>query len=112
MVLKTRSTLFEMLSKFYQKIKLSINRFLNPDNSTKLGACYGVLHGRYVGELFVFIEEDDNVMHFLSIPNMKNREVPVDKYKYGLKSGVIEFVEMLPRNERIVCKEQYKANKK
>lgn len=76
----------------------------------KLGSCYGVLHGHYVGELFVFIEEREDTLCFLSIPNMKNREVPRLKYNYAIKNNVIEYVEMLPRNERKVCKAQYQAN--
>lgn len=99
-----------MLSKFYQKIRLYIKRLFKKNDNIKIGACYGVLHGHYVGELFVFVEQKDNVLRFLSIPSMKNREVPEEKYQYGIKNGVIEFVEMLPRNERKVCRAQFYSN--
>ena len=92
-------------------LKLLKKLFSKDKEKLKPGACYGVLHGKYVGELFVFVESTDDVLHFLSVPNMKNREVPIEKYKYGIKNGVLEFVEMLPRNERKVCVAQYHANK-
>lgn len=86
------------------------NIFKPHPGKLKFGACYGVLHGQFVGELFVFIEEVDDILYFLSIPNMKTREVPREKYDYAVKNGVIEYIERLPRSERSVCKLQYKSN--
>ncbi len=85
--------------------------FKKNNEHLQFGSTFGVLHGQFVGELFVYIEEQDNVLYFLSVPNMKTREVPREKYEYGLKSGVIEYVERLPRNERMVCKAQFQKNK-
>jgi DNA-directed RNA polymerase specialized sigma subunit len=71
-----------------------------------------VLHGQFVGELFVFMEEKDDAFCFLSIPNMKIREVPKDKYDYAIQNHVLEYVERLPKNERSVCQLQYESNMK
>ena len=86
------------------------NIFKPDDGKIKPGSCYGVLHGQFVGELFVFIEEEKDTLCFLSIPNMKNRDVPRDKFDYAMKNGVLEYIENLPRNERSVCILQYKSN--
>lgn len=87
------------------------NIFKKSDGKLIFGATYGVLHGQFVGELFVYIESTEKSLHFLSIPNMKTREVPKDKYEYAIQNRVIEYVERLPRNERNMCKAQYIANK-
>lgn len=75
------------------------------------GSCYGVLTGKYVGEMFVYIDDDESNMQFLSIPTMKNRVVPIDKYKYAISNGVLDYIERLPKNERRVCKIQFETNK-
>ena len=93
-------------------LKILKKLFEKKTEKLKYGACYGVLHGRYVGELFVYIESKGNILYFLSIPNMKNREVPLEKYKYGIKNNVLEYVQMLPRNEKKVCRAQFYANQK
>lgn len=93
-----------------QFFKRLFNLKTNKKHKAVLGSCYGVLTGKYVGELFVYIEELDDVMHFLSIPNMKNRSVPLEKYEYGINNRVLEYIERLPRNERRVCKMQFEIN--
>ena len=85
--------------------------FKKNNSKLKFGSAFGVLHGQFTGELFVYIESTETTLHFLSIPNMKTREVPKDKYEYAIKNRVIEYIERLPRNERKVCKAQYIANK-
>lgn len=88
-----------------------LKSIFKPNNDKiKFGACYGVLHGQFVGELFIFMEEVNDVFCFLSIPNMKTREVPREKYDYAIQNGVLEYVERLPKNERTLCKLQYKSN--
>lgn len=80
------------------------------DKSATLGAAYAVTTGTYVGEIFVYIDKDDDNMFFLSIPKMLNREVPIEKFKYAIKENVVEYLQIIPKNERVVCKAQYEAN--
>jgi hypothetical protein len=54
----------------------------------------------------------NDTLMFLSIPKMLIREVPMEKYKYGISNNILEFIERLPRNERKICKLQYIKNKK
>jgi len=86
--------------------------FNRGDDREVLGSAYAVTTGTYVGEVFIYIRRDDTNIHFLSIPKLLNREVPVEKFEYATKNNVIEFVERIPRNERDVCKSQYEANEK
>jgi hypothetical protein len=88
-----------------------LKSIFRPNNDKiKFGSCFGVLHGQFVGELFVFMEEVNDVLYFLSIPNMKTREVPREKYDYAIQNNVLEYVEILPKSERTLCKLQYKSN--
>lgn len=86
------------------------NFFNREDDQLSLGSAYAVTTGTFVGEIFVYIKQDTKHIHFLSIPKMLNREVPLDKFEYATKNKVIEFVEKLPKNERIMCEKQYEAN--
>lgn len=78
----------------------------------KTGASFGVLAGTYLGEIFVYIRKDDDVMHFLSIPKMCNRSIPVDKFNYAVDNRVIEYIERIPWNERHMCCSQFDKNRK
>ena len=94
--------MFKWLSKWFQR---------DPKNP-KQGDVYAVLRGRYVGELFVYVGVNDDKYHFMSIPVMENRKVPIVKFDLGLESGIIEFVERLKRNERLMCIAQFDNNEK
>lgn len=78
----------------------------------KTGSSFGVLAGTYLGEIFVFIRREKDVMHFLSIPKMHNRSIPVEKFNYAITERVIEYIERIPRNERIICELQFDQNRK
>ena len=88
------------------------NLFIKSDVREVPGSAYAVTTGTYVGEVFIYIRGDEKNIHFLSIPKMLNREVPVDKFKYATDINVIEFIERIPRNERVMCNLQYEANEK
>tara|TARA_R110000787_G_scaffold236694_1_gene343216 strand:+ start:223 stop:384 length:162 start_codon:yes stop_codon:yes gene_type:complete len=46
---------------------------------------------------------------FLTVPNNQKIEVPIEDFKDGMKSGLVDFVEVLPRNVYKVIKAQYAA---
>lgn len=62
------------------------------------GSSYGILRGDYYGEIFVFIEERDSVLYFITIPKMEIRKVDIAKFDFGLKNGVIEFNNIIPKD--------------
>lgn len=71
---------------------------------------YAITKGTYIGELFVYMEKIKNDYMFLSLPEMKVRNVPQDKFDLGLKIGIIDTVERLPRRIYSVCRKQYLKN--
>lgn len=77
----------------------------------KSGSSFGVIAGTYLGEIFVFIKREEDIMHFLSIPKMKNRSIPIEKFDYAISERVIEFIERLPWRERYMCKIQFNKNR-
>ena len=93
------------------KLLAYIKKLLTRDSDeVALGNAYAVTTGTFVGEIFIYIKQDDEHMHFLSIPKMLNREVPIEKFDYAIKTKVIEYIEKIPRNERSMCRIQYEAN--
>ena len=95
------------------KAILRFLRFKRKKKQTKsitFGDSYAVTTGTYVGEIFIYIKTVNKAHCFLSIPKMLNREVPEDKFKYAKDNKVIEFLECVPKNERILCKLQYEYN--
>jgi len=76
----------------------------------RLGMSYGVTAGTYLGEIFVYIKRDRDVIHFLSIPKMYNRSIPVEKFKYAIDNRVVEYIERIPWSERRMCLAQFEKN--
>lgn len=72
---------------------------------------YAITGGKYLGELFVFIEKTKDNFSFLSLPDMKIREVPHDKFDFGIDNKIIDIVEKLPSKVYDVCVKQYGKNK-
>jgi hypothetical protein len=76
----------------------------------KDGDVYAVQTGDYVGELWIYMESDEENHYFLA-PNKINRQIPKEKFDFGKEHGIIEFVETTPNNIFKVLKEQYKQNR-
>lgn len=74
------------------------------------GYIYAVTSGKYLGELLVYIERVDNTVSFLTLPDMKNRNIPASNFEFGVKESIVDVVEKLPKNVYNVCKKQYKKN--
>jgi len=72
---------------------------------------YAITGGKYLGELFVLMEELNDSFLFLSLPDMKIREVPKDKFEFGLTEKIIDIVKKIPNDIYNVCKAQYIKNK-
>jgi hypothetical protein len=63
-----------------------------------LGSCYAVLHGDYVGEIFVFFKQIEKNLIFVSLPKMILREVDVVKFDIGLKDKILDSFNILPED--------------
>jgi phosphomevalonate kinase len=71
---------------------------------------YAITGGVYLGELFVFMKQTDSEYSFLSLPDMKIRSVPFEKFDFGLKEKIIDIVQKLPKNVYDTCLKQYNKN--
>jgi len=72
---------------------------------------FAVTTGDYIGEFFVYTEEQNEVYMFLSLPKMHIREVPKKVFESSIKSKILTLVEQLPFDIYTVCIEQYKKTK-
>ena len=71
---------------------------------------FAIKRGIYAGEIMIFIEKTKDIYGFLSIPVMKNRYIPIDKFESGWKYGIIEFVEIIPSDIHKTVSLQFKKN--
>lgn len=89
-----------------------VGKIFKRELDPKTNVPYAVQSGHYVGEMFVYIEKDDKNFYFISIPKNINREVPKDKFFFGIENKILEEVEKLPNNIYSLLKSQYFHNKK
>lgn len=88
------------------KVKAIINR-----PHPKPRYIYAVTAGVFLGELLVYIETIQDDYHFLSLPTMTIRTIPINKFESGYRDNIVEVVEKLPPAVYKVCKKQYSKNK-
>ena len=72
---------------------------------------YAVTAGKFLGELLVYAEQESTNFIFLSLPTMKVRHIPIEKFEAGLNDKIVEAVEKLPEYVHRTCMQQYKKNK-
>lgn len=88
-----------------------VGKIFKREPEPKKSIPYAVQNGHYVGEMFVYMEKDDKNFYFISIPKNLNREVPKDKFFFGVENKILEEVEKLPNNIYSILKAQYSYNK-
>lgn len=74
------------------------------------GVAYAVVTGTYCGEMLIFIGELQNDFTFLSVPKNINRNIPKNKFDIGLKHGIVEVVEQVPKEIYEIVKAQFIQN--
>ena len=73
---------------------------------------YAVQTGDYAGEMLIYIEDTNESHCFLSIPNMVNRVISFNKFKFAIDNNIVEKVnEELPKQVYSLCIAQYKQNR-
>jgi hypothetical protein len=76
----------------------------------KKGSLYAVLYGTHKGKFLIFIKKNKNNYCFLMTPDMINIDVPIEEFDKGVECGILDFVEIIPKDvENIVCK-QFREN--
>jgi len=74
---------------------------------------YAVTTGSFVGEMLIFIKQENNNYYFLSIPKMENREIPIDKFELGLSAHILDVVkDKMSKEIYAVCVKQFDKNLK
>jgi len=72
------------------------NLFSKTKNHIEKGSTYGVLKGDYKGEIFVFFQQKDHTLHFVTLPKMELRKVDIGKFDIGIKEKILDFINILP----------------
>ncbi len=80
-------------------------------NWMREGNSYGCGAGDHVGSILIFIEKTSDSYGFLKIPTMENIWVPKDKFDFGVKQCIIEYIERVPKYVRKTSKSQFYQNK-
>ena len=70
---------------------------------------YAIKNGDYAGHFCAFIRSTKEKHIFLTVPNNQKIEVPIKDFTDGMKTGLVDFVEVLPSNVYKVIKAQYDA---
>lgn len=78
----------------------------------KKGYIYAVGTGTYVGEMFVFVEENEDSYNFISIPKNENRCVPKEKFEIGIKYKILEDIGIMDCDVFNLLEKQFVFNKK
>jgi hypothetical protein len=78
----------------------------------KVRNIYAVLTGDYVGQMFILVSIHLDTYQFLAVPEMKNINIPKDKFDFAINNTIIEFIEVVPRNFFKIIKKQFEKNEK
>ena len=79
-------------------LKIFDNFFQKKKNYIEKGSSYAVLRGDYCGEIFVFFRQDEDTLFFVSLPKMNVRKVNVVKFDIGVRDGILDFINIIPKN--------------
>lgn len=82
------------------------------NSKLKKGDVFAVQTGDFAGQMFYFMEQNENDYIFFTTPLIEILKVPIDKFDFAKEHGIIEYVENLPRKIFKVVKRQYEILKK
>jgi len=71
---------------------------------------YACHHGDYAGQMFAFINKEEQSYNFLRMPDMKNISVPCKDFYNGVRKEILQLVETVPGDVYRVIQAQYKKN--
>lgn len=73
---------------------------------------YAVTRGTYLGEMLFWVETIGKNHCFISVPKNINRDIPQDKFKFGIENKILDIVDIIPTNVFEILQAQYFYNKK
>ena len=74
----------------------------------KVKKVYAVTGGAYLGEFFVYMEQQGNTLYFLSLPHMEVRDIPDHKFHFAIENNILDPTDTLPTEIYQICLEQYR----
>jgi hypothetical protein len=77
----------------------------------QVGKTYACHHGIHAGKMLIYIDKNKHEYGFLASPVMENVWVPIDKFDFAIKEGIIKYVERIPKAVRAVAITQFQSNK-
>jgi hypothetical protein len=78
------------------------------NTSCKKGDFFAILKGKYAGEFWVLINDNEKEFNFLSLPNLKKRSAPKEKIDIGINLKIMDYIQNIPNKVFKVCEKQYK----
>lgn len=88
--------------------------FQKAASSTKLPQkykIYAVHQGTYRGELLLYIQEHLDDYCFICIPTLQNRNIPKDKFEFGIENDILKSVnQALPKRVKKILHKQWEYN--
>ena len=91
------------LKKLFNGIKNKISDYALPNRKI-----YAVTGGKYLGQFFVYMEEHETHVTFLSIPSMEKIDVSKEKYNFAIENNILDPIENVPSDVYNLCKEHYR----
>lgn len=89
----------------------AIKQYVSKFKKHQYNRCtYAVTTGAYLGEMLVFVKQVNDDYCFLSLPSNINRIIPKEKFDFGIKNNILQFVEHLPKQVYEVTIKQYEKN--
>lgn len=71
---------------------------------------YAVTYGALLGEMLIFIKQENDLYCFLSMPENINRRISREQFEIAKKDGILEFVSKIPRSVKKISALQYQKN--
>ena len=78
-------------------------------DKVKQGNMYAIHHGDYAGQMIVYVMQEQRY-NFLALPDMKTLKIKQTDFSEGISSGLVKFVEKIPKHVTKVIVAQYKKN--
>lgn len=68
---------------------------------------YAVKNGDHAGKFIAYIDTLQDCYCFLAVPGNEKLKIPIQDFENGIESGIVDFVEKLPRDVYKVLEAQH-----
>jgi hypothetical protein len=82
-------------------------KWFSKEAGSYVGQIFVIDGGVYAGEYLVVMEEKNDMVYCLVLPDKQKREIKKEDFKRGLDLKILTFLEKLPKYVLKVCKSEY-----